>query len=63
MPQEGSKGNHHQEKIKSKKELLDEIDLSGMEEWNGDEQKDAQKLVTGYASIFDMSDVDLGKSS
>ena len=50
-------------KNKCQKEVLDETDLAGLEEWNRVEQKEAQELITGYASIFAMSDIDLGKTS
>ena len=50
-------------KTESQKELLDEIDLTGLEEWSRDEQKEAWELITEHASIFAMSDRDVGKSS
>ena len=50
-------------KAESQKELLDKIDLMGLGEWSGNEQKEAQKLMTEYAGIFSMSNMDLGKTS
>ena len=47
----------------NQKELLDEIDLAGLEEWSEDEQKEAKELMTEYRSIFTMSSMDLGKIS
>ena len=47
----------------SQKELLDEIDLIGLEECSGDEQKEAWEIITEYVTIFAMSDMDLGKTS
>ena len=42
---------------------MDKIDLTGLRDWNLDEQKEAWELITKYASIFAMSNVDLGKTS
>ena len=50
-------------RLKVKKELLDKIDLTGLGEWSKNEQKEAQELITEYAGIFAMSDIDLGKTS
>ena len=47
----------------SQKELLDKIDLTGLEEWSGHEQEDAWELITEDAGIFAMSNMDLGKTS
>ena len=47
----------------SKKELLENIDLTGLEEWSQNEQKEAQEFITKYAGIFAMSNIDLGKTS
>ena len=49
-------------KNEGQKELLDEIDLDRLEEWSGDEQKQAWELITEY-DIFAMSDMDLDKTS
>ena len=49
--------------IESPKELLDKIDLAGLGEQNQNEHKEAQELITEYASIFAMSNMDLGKTS
>ena len=40
-----------------KKEHFDEIDLTGIRDWSLDEQKEAQELITEYASVFVMSDM------
>ena len=50
-------------KTESTKELLDTIDLIGLEEWSQNEKKEAQELITAYAGIFPISDMDLGKTS
>ena len=51
-------------KTESQKELLDKIDLTGLGEWSQNEKKnDSQELITEYAGIFAMSDMDLGKTS
>ena len=50
-------------KTESQKEILDQIDLTGLEEWGGNEQEEARELITEYASIFAMTDMDLGKTS
>ena len=39
------------------------IDLTELEEWSGNEHKKASNLITEYASMFAMSDMDLGKTS
>ena len=50
-------------KDESPKELLDKIDLTGLRDWSQDEEKEAWQLIIEYASIFAMSDMDLGKTS
>ena len=50
-------------KIESPKELLDKIDVTGLGEWGQNEQKEDQELITEYAGIFVMSNMDLGKTS
>ena len=50
-------------KPESQKELLDKIDLTGLGEWSQNEQKETWELITEYAGIFAMSDMDLGKTS
>ena len=50
-------------KNKGQREVLGKIDLAGLEEWSGDEQKETWELLTEYTSIFAMSDVDLGRTS
>ena len=54
----GDKEETTTKKRKNSSHLLDEIDLAGLEECKGDEQKDDQELITEYASIFAMSDMD-----
>ena len=55
--------NTRKTKDKVKKEVLDKIDLGGLEEWIWVEQKEAQELITEYASISPMSYIDVGKTS
>ena len=50
-------------KDESQKELLDKIDLTGLRDLSQYEQKEAWKIITEYASIFAMSDMDLGMTS
>ena len=60
--QEAGKSDATAEKRKHKeKELLDRIDLTVLEEWSQSEQKEAWELITEYASIFPMRDMDLGR--
>ena len=59
----GSKRETTMKKNKGQTEVLDNINLSGLEEWSGAEQEDAWELITEYASIFAMSDMDLGRTS
>ena len=56
-----SKTTTQKRKSESQKELLDKIDLTGLRDWNLYEQKEAQELITEYASIFSISYIDLGK--
>ena len=41
---------------------MDKTDLTGLKDWGLDEQKEAWKLITEYASTFTMSTMDLGKT-
>ena len=50
-------------KDKGQKEVLDKTDLVGLEEWSGNMQNEDQEFITQYASIFAISDMDLGKTS
>ena len=50
-------------KYESQKEMLDKIDLTGLGDWSQNGQKEAWELMTEYASIFPMSDMDLDKTS
>ena len=45
------------------KDILQEFNLSGMEEWEPPLQKAAQDLICKYACIFSQDDLDLGKIS
>ena len=47
----------------SQKDLLDKIELTGLEELGVNEQKEAQELITEYTGIFAVSDMDLDKTS
>ena len=48
-------------KLKVKKNYY--INLTGLGKWSQNEQKEAWGLITKYASIFAISDKDLGKTS
>ena len=50
-------------KAESQKELLEKINLTGFEERSQNEQKEARELITEYACILALSDMDLGKTS
>ena len=50
-------------KYESQKDLLEKIDLPGLEEWSQNEQKEALELLTEYASIYFMSNMNLDKTS
>ena len=39
------------------------MDLTGLRHWSLDEQKEAWELITEYATIYDMSGMDLGQIS
>ena len=60
---EGSKGETiKKKKNEGQKEVLDKIDLTGLEQWSGLKKKNAQELITKYVSIFTMSYMGLGKT-
>ena len=44
-------------------EMRDKIDLSGIQQWNPEEQQEAKGLITECACSFFMHDMDLGKTS
>ena len=43
------------------KDILQKLNLSGMEEWEPQEQQAAQDLICEFACIFSQDDLDLGK--
>ena len=45
------------------KDILQKLNLSGMEEWEPQLQQDAQDLICEFACIFSQNDLDLGKTS
>ena len=51
------------QKDKGQKDVLDEIDLAGLEELNEAEQTEAWKLITEYIGIIAINNIDLGKTS
>ena len=55
------------EKEKVPKEKLDKLfaklDLSGIENWETEEQKEVRDLIEEYAFLFALDDLDLGKTS
>ena len=44
-------------------ELLDNIDLSGLQDWSPEEQQQVKDLILEYSCIFAMNDMDFGKTS
>ena len=44
------------------KDILQKINLSGMEEWQPQLQQEAQDLICKFACIFSQNDLDLGKT-
>ena len=44
-------------------DILQKLNLSGMEEWKPQLQQDAQDQIHKFACIFSQSDLDLGKTS
>ena len=40
-------------------ELLDKINLLGLQDWSPEEQQEAKSLITEFACIFTMHDMDL----
>ena len=44
------------------KDILQKLNLSGMEEWEPQVQQDAQDLIHKFACIFSQNDLDLGKT-
>ena len=57
------KVTNQQGQSEGKRELLEKIDLTGLQDWSFDYQKEARELIVEYASIFTMQDVDMGKTS
>ena len=45
------------------KDMLQKLNLSGMEEWEPQLQQDTQDLICKFACIFSQNDLDLGKTS
>ena len=45
------------------KDILQKLNLSGMEEWEPQLQKEGQDLICKFACIFSQNDLDLGKMS
>ena len=45
------------------KDILQKLNLSGMEEWEPQLQQDARDLICKFACIFSQNDLDLGKTS
>ena len=44
-------------------DILQKIDLSGIDDWDPKIQQEAQDLIFEYACIFSQNDLDLGKTS
>ena len=44
-------------------ELLDKIDLPGMQDWSPEQQQQAKDLISEYACVSSMNGMDLGKTS
>ena len=45
------------------KDILQKLNLSGMEEWEPQLQQEAQDLICKFACIFSQNDLDLSKTS
>ena len=45
------------------KDILQKLDLSGIEKWEPQLQQEAQDLIHEFACIFSHNDLDLGKTS
>ena len=45
------------------KDILQKLDLSGIEEWEPKLQQEARDLICKFACIFSQNDLDLGKMS
>ena len=45
------------------KDILQKLNLSGMEEWKPQLQQETQDLICKFACIFSQNDLDLGKTS
>ena len=43
--------------------ILQELDLSGIDDWDPQIQEEAWDLISEYACIFSQNDLDLGKTS
>ena len=56
-----SEGTSH--RVTESEDILQKIDLSGIDEWDPKIQKEAQDLICEYACIFSQNDLDLGKTS
>ena len=44
-------------------DILQKLDLSGIDNWDPQMQQEAQDLICEYACIFSQNDLDLGKTS
>ena len=44
-------------------DILQKIDLSGIDDWEPKMQQEDQDLICNYACIFSQNDLDLGKTS
>ena len=43
--------------------LFSKLDLSGIEDWGGEDQQEVRVLIAEHASLFTLDDLDLGKMS
>ena len=51
------------EKIKVCETVLDKMDLTGIQDWDPEDQEEAGSLMREYAWIFSQHDLDLGETS
>ena len=51
------------QRVTELEDILQKIDLSGIDKWDSKMQQEAQDLICEYACIFSQNDLDIGKTS
>ena len=51
------------QRVTESEDILQKIDLSGIDEWDPKMQQEVWDLIHEYACIFSQNDLDLGKTS